>query len=233
MAEPKEQEDEIKDEIKCIEVFNVSFNSDNTEISIAVGMQNPNIGATSVIPLSIYFSYTEYGVFLDDVFAEGSSEIKNNHSRIIHIKCSDLNPTVCPFPSDFYMAFHYDGDDKEGCIKIVHLIAGKIEEENEEENEGDNNNNEDENKIDDKLLNCFFDKLNLFKIENCDLKIRDPKLACFESKKKSLPYLFILYFGLYINDIMGEKGGGHYEEILEQIEKLCKTCSDCAERKPL
>ena len=89
--------------------------------------------------------------------------------------------------------------------------------------------NEDENKIDDKLLNCFFDKLNLFKIENCDLKIRDPKLACFESKKKSLPYLFILYFGLYINDIMGEKEGAHYEEILEQIEKLCETCSDCAE----
>ena len=43
--------------------------------------------------------------------------------------------------------------------------------------------------------------------------------------------MFILYFGLYINDIMGEKGGAHYEEILEQIEKLCKTCSDCAERK--
>lgn len=225
MAESNEREDEIK----CIEIFNVSFNSDNTEISIAVTMQNPNIGAASTIPLSIYFSYTEYGAFLNDVFAVGSSEIKNNHSRIIHIKCSDLNPTVCPFPSDFYMTFICDSGNKEGCIKIVHLIAGKIE----EENGGDNNNNEDENKIDDKLLNCFFDKLNLFKIENCDLKIRDPKLACFESKKKSLPYLFILYFGLYINDIMGEKGGAHYEEILEQIEKLCKTCSDCATRKPL
>ena len=221
MAESNEREDEIK----CIEIFNVSFNSDNTEISIAVAMQNPNIETTSAIPLSIYFSYTEYGAFLEDVFAVGSSEIKNNHSRIIHIKCSDLNPTVCPFPSDFYMTFHYDSGDKKGCIKIVHLIAGKME----EENGGDNNNNEDENKIDDKLLNCFFDKLNLFKIENCDLKIRDPKLACFESKKKSLPYLFILYFGLYINDIMGEKGGAHYEEILEQIEKLCRTCSDCAE----
>lgn len=225
MAESNEREDEIK----CIEIFNVSFNSDNTEISIAVAMQNPNIGATSAIPLSIYFSYTEYGAFLNDVFAVGSSEIKNNHSKIIHIKCSDLNPTVCPFPSDFYMTFICDSGNKEGCIKIVRLIAGKIE----EENGGDNNNNEDENKIDDKLLNCFFDKLNLFKIENCDLKIRDPKLACFESKKKSLPYLFILYFGLYINDIMGEKGGAHYEEILEQIEKLCKTCRDCAERKPL
>ena len=225
MAESNEREDEIK----CIEIFNVSFNSDNTEISIAVTMQNPNIGATSTIPLSIYFSYTEYGAFLNDVFAVGSSEIKNNHSRIIHIRCSDLNPTVCPFPSDFYMTFICDSGNKEGCIKIVHLIAGKIE----EEDGGDNNNNEDENKIDDKLLNCFFDKLNLFKIENCDLKIRDPKLACFESKKKSLPYLFILYFGLYINDIMGEKEGAHYEEILEQIEKLCETCSDCAERKPL
>ena len=223
MAESNEREDEIK----CIEIFNVSFNSDNTEISIAVGMQNPNIAAALVTPLSIYFSYTEYGAFLEDVFAVGSSEIKNNYSRIIHFKCSDLNPTVCPFPSDFYMTFHYDSGDKKGCIKIVHLIAGKME----EENGGDNNNNEDENKIDDKLLNCFFDKLNLFKIENCDLKIRDPKLACFESKKKSLPYLFILYFGLYINDIMGEKGGAHYEEILEQIEKLCKTCSDCAEWK--
>ena len=127
------------------------------------------------------------------------------------------------------MTFIHDSGRKEPCIKLVHIIAGKIE----EENGGDNNNNEDENKIDDKLLNCFFDKLNLFKIENCDLKIRDPKLACFESKKKSLPYLFILYFGLYINDIMGEKGGAHYEELLEQIEKLCKTCSDCAERKPL
>ena len=226
MAESNEREDEIK----CIEIFNVSFNSDNTEISIAVTMQNPNIETTSAIPLSIYFSYTEYGAFLNDVFAAGSSEIKNNHSRIIHIKCSDLNPTVCPFPSDFYMTFICDSGKKEGCIEIVHLIAGKME---EEENGGDNNNNEDENKIDDKLLNCFFDKLNLFKIENCDLKIRDPKLACFESKKKSLPYLFILYFGLYINDIMGEKGGAHYEEILEQIEKLCRTCSDCAERKPL
>lgn len=223
MAESNEREDEIK----CIEISNVSFNSDNTEISIAVAMQNPNIEATSAIPLSIYFSYTEYGAFLNDVFAVGSSEILNNHGRIIHIKCSDLNPTVCPFPSDFYMTFICDSGNKEGCIKIVHLIAGKIE----EENGGDNNNNEDENKIDDKLLNCFFDKLNLFKIENCDLKIRDPKLACFESKKKSLPYLFILYFGLYINDIMGEKGGAHYEEILEQIEKLCKTCSDCAEWK--
>ena len=179
--------------------------------------------------MSIYFSYTEYGAFLNDVFAVGSSEIKNNHSRIIHINCSDLNPTVCPFPSDFYMTFISGKGTREGCIEIVHLIAGKME----EENGGDNNNNEDENKIDDKLLNCFFDKLNLFKIENCDLKIRDPKLACFESKKKSLPYLFILYFGLYINDIMGEKGGAHYEEILEQIEKLCTTCSDCAERKPL
>ena len=99
MAEPNEREDEIK----CIEILNVSFNSDNTEISIAVTMQNPNIGATSVVPLSIYFSYTEYGAFLEDVFAVGSSEIKNNHSRIIHINCSDLNPTVCPFPSDFYM----------------------------------------------------------------------------------------------------------------------------------
>ena len=225
MAESNEREDEIK----CIEIYNVSFNSDNTEISIAVGMQNPNIVVTSAIPLSIYFSYTEYGAFLNDVFAVGSSEIKNNHSRIIHIKCSDLNPAVCPFPSDFYMTFICDSGNKEGCIKIVHLIAGKIE----EEDGGDNNNNEDENKIDDKLLDCFFDKLNLFKIENCDLKIRDPKLACFESKKKSLPYLFILYFGLYINDIMGEKEGAHYEEILEQIEKLCKTCSDCAERKPL
>ena len=221
MAESNEREDEIK----CIEILNVSFNSDNTEISIAVTMQNPNIEATSDIPLSIYFSYTEYGAFLNDVFAVGSSEIKNNHSRIIHIKCADLNPTVCPFPSDFYMTFICDGGNKERCIKTVHLIAGKME----EEDGGDNNNNEDENKIDDKLLNCFFDKLNLFKIENCDLKIRDPKLACFESKKKSLPYLFILYFGLYINDIMGEKGGAHYEEILEQIEKLCKTCSDCAE----
>ena len=225
MAESNEREDEIK----CIEICNVSFNSDNTEISIAVTMQNPNIFAPSDIPLSIYFSYTEDGAFLNDVFAVGSSEIKNNHSRIIHIRCSDLNPTVCPFPSDFYMTFICDSGNKEGCIKIVHLIAGKIE----EEDGGDNNNNEDENKIDDKLLNCFFDKLNLFKIENCDLKIRDPKLACFESKKKSLPYLFILYFGLYINDIMGEKGGAHYEEILEQIENLCKTCSDCAERKPL
>ena len=223
------ESDKQKDEIKCIEISNVSFNSDNTEISIAVTMQNPNIVTTSAIPLSIYFSYTEYGAFSNDVFAEGSSEIRNNHSRIIHINCSDLNPTVCPFPSDFYMTFICDRGYREGCIEIVHLIAGKIE----EENGGDNNNNEDENKIDDKLLNCFFDKLNLFKIENCDLKIRDPKLACFESKKKSLPYLFILYFGLYINDIMGEKGGAHYEEILEQIEKLCKTCSDCAERKPL
>ena len=223
MAESNEREDEIK----CIEILNVSFNSDNTEISIAVTMQNPNIETTSAIPLSIYFSYTEYGAFLNDVFAVGSSEIKNNHSRIIHINCSDLNPTVCPFPSDFYMTFTYDNGNKEECIKIVHLIAGKME----EENGGDNSNNEDENKIDDKLLNCFFDKLNLFKIENCDLKIRDPKLACFESKKKSLPYLFILYFGLYINDIMGEKGGAHYEEILEQIEKLCETCSDCAEWK--
>ena len=186
MAESNEREDEIK----CIEIFNVSFNSDNTEISIAVGMQNPNIETTSALPLSIYFSYTEYGAFLNDVFAVGSSEIKNNHSRIIHINCSDLNPTVCPFPSDFYMTFICDRYNREGCIKTVHLIAGKIE----EENGGDNNNNEDENKIDDKLLNCFFDKLNLFKIENCDLKIRDPKLACFESKKKSLPYLFILYF---------------------------------------
>ena len=225
MAESNEREDEIK----CIEIYNVSFNSDNTEISIAVGMQNPNIVVTSAIPLSIYFSYTEYGAFLNDVFAVGSSEIKNNHSRIIHINCSDLNPTVCPFPSDFYMTFSYDSGNKERCIKTVHLIAGKME----EEDGGDNNNNEDENKIDDKLLDCFFDKLNLFKIENCDLKIRDPKLACFESKKKSLPYLFILYFGLYINDIMGEKEGAHYEEILEQIEKLCETCSDCAERKPL
>ena len=221
MAEPREQEDEIK----CLEILNVSFNSDNTEISIAVTMQNPNIAADSVTPLSIYFSYTEYGAFLNDVFAVGSSEIINNHSRIIHINCSDLNPTVCPFPSDFYMTLICDRYHREGCIKTVHLIAGKIE----EENGGDNDNNEDENKIDDELLNCFFDKLNLFKIENCDLKIRDPKLACFESKKKSLPYLFILYFGLYINDIMGEKGGGHYEEILEQIEKLCRTCSDCAE----
>ena len=225
MAESNEREDEIK----CIEIYNVSFNSDNTEISIAVGMQNPNIVVTSAIPLSIYFSYTEYGAFLNDAFAVGSSEIKNNHSRIIHINCSDLNPTVCPFPSDFYMTFSYDSGNKERCIKTVHLIAGKME----EEDGGDNNNNEDENKIDDKLLDCFFDKLNLFKIENCDLKIRDPKLACFESKKKSLPYLFILYFGLYINDIMGEKEGAHYEEILEQIEKLCETCSDCAERKPL
>ena len=221
MAESNEREDEIK----CIEIFNVSFNSDNTEISIAVAMQNPNIETTSAIPLSIYFSDTEYGAFLNDVFAVGSSEIKNNHSRIIHIRCSDLNPPVCPFPSDFYMTLTCGKGTREGCIEIVHLIAGKIE----EENEGDNNNNEDENKIDDKLLNCFFDKLNLFKIENCDLKIRDPKLACFESKKKSLPYLFILYFGLYINDIMGEKEGAHYEEILEQIEKLCETCSDCAE----
>ena len=221
MAESNEREDEIK----CIEIFNVSLNSDNTEISIAVTMQNPNIAADLVIPFSIYFSYTEHGAFLNDVFAAGASEIKNNHSRIIHINCSDLNPTVCPFPSDFYMTLTYGKGTREGCIKIVHLIAGKIE----EENGGDNNNNEDENKIDDKLLNCFFDKLNLFKIENCDLKIRDPKLACFESKKKSLPYLFILYFGLYINDIMGEKGGAHYEEILEQIEKLCRTCSDCAE----
>lgn len=218
MAEPKEREDEIK----CIEIISVSLNSDNTEISIAVTMQNPNIVTTSAIPLSIYFSYTEDGALLNDVFAVGSSEIKNNHSRIIHIECSDLNPTVCPFPSDFYMAVTYN---KKRCIEIVHIIAGKIE----DENGGDNNNNEDENKIDDKLLNCFFDKLNLFKIENCDLKIRDPKLACFESKKKSLPYLFILYFGLYINDIMGEKEGAHYEEILEQIEKLCETCSDCAE----
>lgn len=229
MAESNEREDEIK----CIEIFNVSFNSDNTEISIAIGLQNPTLLTTSAIPFSIYFSYTEDGAFLNDVFAVGASEIKNNHSRIIHINCSDLNPTVCPFPSDFYMTFICDRCDKEGCIKIVHLIDGEIEEENGEENGGDNNNNEDENKIDDKLLNCFFDKLNLFKIENCDLKIRDPKLACFESKKKSLPYLFILYFGLYINDIMGEKEGAHYEEILEQIEKLCKTCSDCAERKPL
>lgn len=217
MAESNEREE-------CIEIYNVSFNSDNTEISIAVSMQNPNIVTTSAIPLSIYFSYTEYGASLNDVFAVGSSEIKNNHSRIIHINCSDLNPTVCPFPSDFYMTFIYDSLI-ERCIESVHLIAGKIE----EENGGDNNNNEDENKIDDKLLNCFFDKLNLFKIENCDLKIRDPKLACFESKKKSLPYLFILYFGLYINGIMGEKEGAHYEEILEQIEKLCETCSDCAE----
>ena len=196
---------------ECIEIYNVSLNSDNTEISIAVTLQNPNIVATSAIPLSIYFSYTEDGASLNDVFAVGSSEIQNNHSRIIHIECSDLNPTVCPFPSDFYMTFSTGGGK---CIKTVHLIAGEIE---------------DENKIDDKLLNCFFDKLNLFKIENCDLKIRDPKLACFESKKKSLPYLFILYFGLYINDIMGEKEGAHYEEILEQIEKLCETCSDCAE----
>ena len=216
MAEPKEEREE------CIEIYSVSLNSDNTEISIAVGMQNPNIWTTLAIPLSIYFSYTEDGASLNDVFAVGSSEIQNNHSRIIHIECSDLNPTVCPFPSDFYMTFSYGGGK---CIKIVHLIAGKIE----DENGGDNNNNEDENKIDDKLLNCFFDKLNLFKIENCDLKIRDPKLACFESKKKSLPYLFILYFGLYINDIMGEREGAHYEEILEQIEKLCETCSDCAE----
>lgn len=221
MAEPNEREDEIK----CIEIISVSFNSDNTEISIAVTMQNPNIETTSALPLSIYFSYTEYGAFLNDVFAVGSSEIKNNHSRIIHIECSDLNPTVCPFPSDFYMTFICDRYNREGCIETVHIIAGKIE----EEDGGDNNNNEDENKIDDKLLDCFFDKLNLFKIENCDLKIRDPKLACFESKKKSLPYLFILYFGLYINDIMGEKEGAHYEEILEQIEKLCETCSDCAE----
>ena len=216
MAEPKENR------IDCIEILGVSLNSDNTEISIAVGMQNPNIWTTLAIPLSIYFSYTEDGAFLNDVFAVGSSEIQNNHSRIIHIECSDLNPTVCPFPSDFYMTFSTGGGK---CIKTVHLIAGEIE----DENGGDNNNNEDENKIDDKLLNCFFDKLNLFKIENCDLKIRDPKLACFESKKKSLPYLFILYFGLYINDIMGEKEGAHYEEILEQIEKLCETCSDCAE----
>lgn len=221
MAESNEREDEIK----CIEILNVSFNSDNTEISIAVTMQNPNIETTSAIPLSIYFSYTEYGALLNDVFAVGSSEIKNNHSRIIHINCSDLNPTVCPFPSDFYMTFISGKGSREGCIEIVHLIGGKTE----EEDGGDNNNNEDENKIDDKLLDCFFDKLNLFKIENCDLKIRDPKLACFESKKKSLPYLFILYFGLYINDIMGEKEGAHYEEILEQIEKLCETCSDCAE----
>lgn len=221
MAESNEREDEIK----CIEIISVSFNSDNTEISIAVTMQNPNIETTSALPLSIYFSYTEYGAFLNDVFAVGSSEIKNNHSRIIHIECSDLNPTVCPFPSDFYMTFICDRYNREGCIKTVHIIAGEIE----EEDGGDNNNNEDENKIDDKLLDCFFDKLNLFKIENCDLKIRDPKLACFESKKKSLPYLFILYFGLYINDIMGEKEGAHYEEILEQIEKLCETCSDCAE----
>ena len=221
MAESNEREDEIK----CIEIINVSFNSDNTEISIAVGLQNPALLTTSAIPLSIYFSYTEDGAFLNDVFAVGSSEIKNNHSRIIHINCSDLNPTVCPFPSDFYMTFICDRYNREGCIKTVHIIAGKIE----GEDGGDNNNNEDENKIDDKLLNCFFDKLNLFKIENCDLKIRDPKLACFESKKKSLPYLFILYFGLYINDIMGEKEGAHYEEILEQIEKLCETCSDCAE----
>ena len=211
-----------KEREECIEIYSVSLNSDNTEISIAVGMQNPNIWTTLAIPLSIYFSYTEDGASLNDVFAVGSSEIQNNHSRIIHIECSDLNPTVCPFPSDFYMTSSYGGGK---CIKIVHLIAGKIE----DENGGDNNNNEDENKIDDKLLNCFFDKLNLFKIENCDLKIRDPKLACFESKKKSLPYLFILYFGLYINDIMGEKEGAHYEEILEQIEKLCETCSDCAE----
>ena len=223
MAKSNEREDEIK----CIEIISVSFNSDNTEISIAVSMQNPNIVTTSAIPLSIYFSYTEYGASLNDVFAVGSSEIKNNHSRIIHIQCSDLNPTVCPFPSDFYMTFHYTNVNEAECIKIVHIIAGKIEEENEE----DNNNNEDENKIDDKLLDCFFDKLNLFKIENCDLKIRDPKLACFESKKKSLPYLFILYFGLYINDIMGERGGAHYEEILEQIEKLCRTCSDCSDRR--
>ena len=216
MAEPKEEREE------CIEIYSVSLNSDNTEISIAVTMQNPSIMTTLAIPLSIYFSYTEDGASLNDVFAVGSSEIQNNHSRIIHIECSDLNPTVCPFPSDFYMTFSYGGGK---CIKIVHLIAGKIE----DENGGDNNNNEDENKIDDKLLNCFFDKLNLFKIENCDLKIRDPKLACFESKKKSLPYLFILYFGLYINDIMGEREGAHYEEILEQIEKLCETCSDCAE----
>ena len=188
MAESNEREDEIK----CIEIFNVSFNSDNTEISIAVGMQNPNIETTSAIPLSIYFSYTEYGALLNDVFARGSSEIQNNHSRIIHINCSDLNPTVCPFPSDFYMTFRYASGKTERCIEIVHIIAGKME----EENGGDNNNNEDENKIDDKLLNCFFDKLNLFKIENCDLKIRDPKLACFESKKKSLPYLFILYFAV-------------------------------------
>ena len=214
MAEPNER-------IECIEVFNVSLNSDNTEISIAVALQNPNIAADLVISLPIYFSYTKYGAFLNDVFARGSFEIKNNHSRIIHINCSDLNPTVCPFPSDFYMTLTCGKGTREGCIKIVHLIAGKIE----EENGGDNNNNEDENKIDDKLLNCFFDKLNLFKIENCDLKIRDPKLACFESKKKSLPYLFILYFGLFMNDI----GGAHYEEILEQIEKLCRTCSDCAE----
>ena len=223
MAKSNEREDEIK----CIEILGVSFNSDNTEISIAVSMQNPNIVTTSAIPLSIYFSYTEYGASLNDVFAVGSSEIKNNHSRIIHIQCSDLNPTVCPFPSDFYMTFHYTNVNEARCIKSVHIIAGKIEEENEE----DNNNNEDENKIDDKLLDCFFDKLNLFKIENCDLKIRDPKLACFESKKKSLPYLFILYFGLYINDIMGERGGAHYEEILEQIEKLCRTCSDCSDRR--
>ena len=42
MAESNEREDEIK----CIEILNVSFNSDNTEISIAVAMQNPNIEAT-------------------------------------------------------------------------------------------------------------------------------------------------------------------------------------------
>lgn len=214
-----------EERVDCIEILNVSFNSDNTEISIAVTMQNPNIVTTSAIPLSIYFSYTENGASLNDVFAVGSSELQNNHSRVIHINCSDLNPTVCPFPSDFYMTIIYANVNIGRCVKIVHLIAGEME----EEDGGDNNNNEDENKIDDKLLNCFFDKLNLFKIENCDLKIRDPKLACFESKKKSLPYLFILYFGLYINDIMGEKEGGHYEEILEQIEKLCETCSDCAE----
>ena len=155
-----------KEREECIEIYSVSLNPDNTEISRAVGMQNPNIWTTLAIPLSIYFSYTEDGASLNDVFAVGSSEILNNHSRIIHIECSDLNPTVCPFPSDFYMTCSYGGGK---CIKTVHLIAGEIE----DENGGDNNNNEDENKIDDKLLNCFFDKLNLFKIENCDLKIRD------------------------------------------------------------
>ena len=41
MAELNERENENK--IECIEIINVSFNSDNTEISIAVTMQNPNI----------------------------------------------------------------------------------------------------------------------------------------------------------------------------------------------
>ena len=92
MAEPNNEREE------CIDIYNVSFNSDNTEISIAVTLQNPSIMTPLAIPLSIYFSYTEDGASLNDVFAVGSSEIQNNHSRIIHIECSDLNPTVCPFP---------------------------------------------------------------------------------------------------------------------------------------